>query len=782
MICIFARSGGIPYNENLVFERMWKRQKMQKNSVMKNPKTFTGGRHYFQFLISYFVILCIPIAILMGFYSSHFMRKFKNEVYETIDLELQQAAAKTDSEISHMKTTGRQFSIGGLLATAAKAKSPLDLVPVMNWLNIVSNSNPFISDIALFLGKSDYIVTSTTTWNKQFFYSHNFSDIQKAQAVFERDLSDNQEVMDVFASDTLAWKGEGGPFVAISSPIFSGWQQYEGKLVFSIAPSEILNLFSRKMGIYHAQLFVVGQDGSVLASSYTDKALVGMVGSFPTEAGTCKTKERNYLVRMATSEVTGWRYYAFIDFHTTFAPLESVTHSCTIALILTVLLASLAIILLQRLNYTPIRNLKQKADALLPEHKSHNEMKDISNAMDYLSTTNSKLESRLERSMEAVRSLRLDRLISGEYATLDEFNMDTSELGLSMPYPFFTVAILLIRGQIDEKALQDASRQVAEVQAFFCGHQLHPSQLVVLINSKQNSKQPILQLLALLQESSEGEITIGLGCTTSDTGKLSTSYLDAATALDYRFIKGNGAIIDFSEIPLENKANLYPNKEFSILENALIAQDDQRADQAIGNIIIQLQQEGMPVYLARSICADLIHIVRGHAVLGKPDNPDFPMEISRIETVKDAIHLVQDWLQRLHASRPQEEKVTMEEVILYLKANYDRCDFSVYETAEHFHMTLPQFSKFFKDNTSSNVLDYSISLRLEKAKHLLVHTDMPLKELAEQVGYYNLSSFTRRFKLNVGMSPSEYRIQHAVNGLDGTPCRPGPADSAFSQP
>lgn len=782
MICKFARSKNMPYNENQVFGKERRKQKMQKDSVEKTSRPFTGGKHYFQFLISYFVILCIPIAILMGFYSSHFMRQFKNEVYETIDLELQQAATKTDSEIHHLKTTGQQFSIGGMLATATKAKNPLDLIPVMNWLNIVSNSNPFISDVALFLGQSDYIVTSSTTWNKQFFYSHNFPDIQKAQGVFEQNLSNNQEPMVSVASDTLAWKGEGSPFVAIISPIFSGWQQYEGNLVFSIAPSDILDLFSRKMETYHAQLFVVGHDGSVLAGSYTDEALADAIGSFPAGSGIFKTTGGNYLVRMATSEVTGWRYYAFIDFHTTFAPLESVTHGCAIALTITVLLASLAIILLQRLNYTPIRNLKQKADALLPEQRSHNEMKDISNAMDYLSTTNSKLERKLERSMEAVRSQRLDRLISGEYATLDEFNMDTSELGLSMPYPFFTVAILLVREQIAEQTLQEATRQAGEVQAFFCGHQLHPGLQVVLINSKRDIKQPILKLLALIQESSEDEITIGLGNTTNDTGKLATSYLDAVTALDYRFIKGNGTIIDFSEIPLENRANLYPNKEFSILENALIAQDDKRVDQAIGNIIVQLQKEDMPVYLARSICADLIHIVRGHAVLRKSENHDFPMEISRIETVKDAIHLVQDWLQRLHASRPQEKKVTMEEVILYLKENYDRCDFSVYETAEHFHMTLPQFSKFFKDNTSSNVLDYSISLRLEKAKHLLVHTDMPLKELAEQVGYYNLSSFTRRFKLNVGMAPSEYRIQHAPNDSNDTPCRPKPAGSSFPRP
>ncbi len=96
-------------------------------------------------------------------------------------------------------------------------------------------------------------------------------------------------------------------------------------------------------------------------------------------------------------------------------------------------------------------------------------------------------------------------------------------------------------------------------------------------------------------------------------------------------------------------------------------------------------------------------------------------------------------------------------MISYLNANCQRCDFSAYEAALQFHMTLPAFSKFFKDSTGQNVMDYTIYLRIQKAKELLSSTALPLKDISEQVGYYNVSSFTRRFKLNQGITPSEYR-------------------------
>ena len=84
-------------------------------------------------------------------------------------------------------------------------------------------------------------------------------------------------------------------------------------------------------------------------------------------------------------------------------------------------------------------------------------------------------------------------------------------------------------------------------------------------------------------------------------------------------------------------------------------------------------------------------------------------------------------------------------------------DFSAYEAAEHFGMTLPAFSKYFKEATGQNVMDFTIHARIQKAKELLAETNLPLKEVSEQVGYYNVSSFTRRFKLNQGVTPGEYR-------------------------
>ncbi|MEG0110359.1 MAG: helix-turn-helix transcriptional regulator, partial [Oscillospiraceae bacterium] len=61
------------------------------------------------------------------------------------------------------------------------------------------------------------------------------------------------------------------------------------------------------------------------------------------------------------------------------------------------------------------------------------------------------------------------------------------------------------------------------------------------------------------------------------------------------------------------------------------------------------------------------------------------------------------------------------------------------------------------DHTGQNILDYATNLRMERAKKLLAETNIPLKELGYETGYYNVSSFIRRFKQTQGLTPGDYR-------------------------
>ncbi|WP_019616073.1 helix-turn-helix transcriptional regulator [Psychromonas ossibalaenae] len=71
-------------------------------------------------------------------------------------------------------------------------------------------------------------------------------------------------------------------------------------------------------------------------------------------------------------------------------------------------------------------------------------------------------------------------------------------------------------------------------------------------------------------------------------------------------------------------------------------------------------------------------------------------------------------------------------------------------------LSTTQYKKVFKKCMGTSTQKYITQLRMEKAKALLAHTDLPVRIVAEQVGYNDLSAFSRRFSSYFGQSPKAF--------------------------
>ncbi|MNE96080.1 HTH-type transcriptional activator RhaS [compost metagenome] len=65
----------------------------------------------------------------------------------------------------------------------------------------------------------------------------------------------------------------------------------------------------------------------------------------------------------------------------------------------------------------------------------------------------------------------------------------------------------------------------------------------------------------------------------------------------------------------------------------------------------------------------------------------------------------------------------------------------------------------FKKETGKTTGEYLLTLRMSKARALLVHTDYPVSLIASQVGYQDLSAFSRRFASHFGYPPRKLRFK-----------------------
>lgn len=732
----------------------------------KLTKKLHREEHYIRYLISYVTVLLIPLIILTIFYSSRFMKKFYAEIYETVDLELVQMSTQLENELESMQNISEQLAITGTIRQAAAASSPYHLQPVITYLSGFASSNAFIEDIVLIPDNNDYITTSTTTCEKDYYFDRIFK-------VSEMDNSSLQELIQNSSSSLCIPRHELASLgitpvmediVIFLYPLYTDYQRHEGTVLFYVKSSSIENLISPKLKSYHAQIYITDREGTVITGFGSQDNLRSILAQ-PQITSPVKEGGAEYVVRRHQSIDNGWAYYAFIpNRQTTFSQASAIMRDFILAIIIIILLASVTIYFLQKVNYAPVRRLLDKAKQVSPEGTPSDELTTISNALDFLSMQNSSLSSKLEDSLTAVKNEKLHRLLSGDYPSKDDFNLDCSELELSLPNAYFSIGILMVHAQTENLQLlaQEIKKQLQIPYIYYYLHSFHPNQIILLMNlpEKEASLHPLFSRIQTYLSESRGLFTtIGVGSVVDSTERIAQSYMEAASALDYRFVKGNGTIIEFKEVlgPQES-AVVYPHQEFEVLRNALLSQNEQNIYSAVQNIIGFMEQRLLPLYLARSICFDLIHLVNEHCRGMRPTVSNSPLELSGMETAQEIIQMLRSWSESLKEfTTPAYKKIGFEEVIRFVDDNCLNCDFSAYDAAEHFEMTLPAFSKFFKDHAGQNVMDYTIYQRMKKAKELLRTTNLPLKEIAEQVGYYNISSFTRRFKLNQGITPSDYR-------------------------
>ena len=92
----------------------------------------------------------------------------------------------------------------------------------------------------------------------------------------------------------------------------------------------------------------------------------------------------------------------------------------------------------------------------------------------------------------------------------------------------------------------------------------------------------------------------------------------------------------------------------------------------------------------------------------------------------------------------------------YINANFHK-EISLDDVSREVDISPYYFSKIFKEETGENFIEYVTGIRMERAKELLLSSTLSMKEICGEVGYSDPNYFSRTFKKNVGLTPTEYK-------------------------
>ena len=97
---------------------------------------------------------------------------------------------------------------------------------------------------------------------------------------------------------------------------------------------------------------------------------------------------------------------------------------------------------------------------------------------------------------------------------------------------------------------------------------------------------------------------------------------------------------------------------------------------------------------------------------------------------------------------------------MYMLDHFSDPSLMLQDVAKAVGMSNSRFSTVFSQQNGQTFTEYLIHLRLSKAKEMLRSTDIKNTQIAREVGYNDSHYFSYIFKKNVGITPTEYRVQY----------------------
>jgi AraC-like DNA-binding protein len=579
-----------------------------------------------------------------------------------------------------------------------------------------------------------------------------------------------------------------------------------GSIIVTIDQHKALQLLKTLTPYDKGATFILDGENEILLSSNSTKdstfinVLKKEMENHKNAEGSFQIKHNKKMYSISYGQFTridsDWTYVSAAPMSSITAPLVFVSRLILIFSLTALILAFILSWFTSNRLYSPInkllKNLGHEEEGLW-RGKGRDVFTVIEQQMQNLSQKSDLLQSRLVEQVTQIKSSFILQLIQGYlyHHTEEDLQVRMENYGWELEGKSFTALEIQLTGlgesfsNNDESLVTFTAANIMEELANQMFDQFNILKFtdlsvgVLVIHLNNHSFREELHLFAdkatkTINEILQMQVTVTISEPTDSIKRIPYIFEEVRSGKRFRLFENSNQVIDLMEHERSGNINQihYPFAIEKEIIQAIRMGHTAEVENLIRPFLQELTEKGINeinihqgiVQLYSSIQHEILHSgIHPHELF---EGKNMYEELSQIRDTERIIKWFTDdvvgpYIQKLEGRMNIELKRVIEKVVTKIQESYAD-DISLESCADEVGTNPYSLSKAFKQMVGINFIDYLTQLRIEKAKELLINSDMKINDIAEGVGYRH-SYFNRIFKKQIGIPPSQYRKLNQID-------------------
>lgn len=571
-----------------------------------------------------------------------------------------------------------------------------------------------------------------------------------------------------------------------------------GQAVILIDQSKINRSIDKISWATEGHIYVIDKRGNIVITSKDAPILSNDLLDRMTLSDSIldyKTDEGDSVVLYQTSQDTNWKYVIVMPESAFLAEINR-TKTFTFVLLMSFLVIGIILAYIFAYhNYQPIKEIKEmvtrKTNMGVPQYK--NEFEYIKSSIVNIFENQNKLNEVISSQLPIMRSDYLTKLLKGYMGSIDT-DSDTLEF---MQIEFMSSSFMVMLVEISDVSsffanhtekewalarfvIENVGTEIVEdaFTQYFVELDRNRTAFIVNLPPDVESTNFIEELKGyidkfdnVLSDVCGISACFGVSEIHNNIVELRECYDEALKSLDYSILIGEDNIVFFNELTFRDIYYYYPIEMEVQLMNMLRAGDYEGVEETIDTLFeINFKSRNIGLEASRYFVIDILTTLmkvmntlqaqNDEAFLSMDSLMDITTRYDNVDVIRQQVQKVAyDICNLVHESYMNPSERLIMAVEEYIEEHYCENWLSLTAIADNFDVTPQYLSSLFKKHRGENITDFISKLKVEKAKQLLVTTDLTISEIGCQLGYANDMGITRVFKKYEGITPGVYREQ-----------------------